>query len=49
MQFERHPSQERHVQIIRKGSEKLWKCARVVVVSYDLMAQNDRGLQGVST
>ena len=37
----RHLFQERHVQIVRKGSETLRKAARVVVVSYDLIAQND--------
>eukprot|EP00435_Cladocopium_sp_Y103_P003880 s3482_g1.t1 len=33
--------QEEHVQIVRKGSEKLRKNARVVVVSYDLVAAQD--------
>ena len=33
--------QEQHVQIVRKGSEKLRVNARVVVVSYDLVAAHD--------
>lgn len=35
------PVQEREVQIVRKGSDKLREDARVVVVSYDLVAQKD--------
>ena len=33
--------EERHVQIVRKGSDTLRRNARVIVVSYDLIAQND--------
>jgi hypothetical protein len=38
--------QEQHVQIVRKGSEKLRINARVVVVSYDLVAAHDAGETG---
>jgi len=34
------PVPEQHVQVIRKGSDKLNKKSRVIVVSYDLIAQN---------
>ncbi|CAJ1387731.1 unnamed protein product [Effrenium voratum] len=34
------PDPERHVQVVRKGAEALRPEARVVVVSYDLVAQN---------
>jgi len=35
------PNPERHVQIVRKGSDTLRRNARVIVVSYDLVAQNE--------
>ena len=38
--------QEQHVQIVRKGSEKLRINAWVVVVSYDLVAAHDAGETG---
>lgn len=41
--------QERHVQIVRKGSDTLRRNARVIVVSYDLVAQNDTWISFGST
>ena len=47
--FTASPAEERHVQIVRKGSDTLRRNARVIVVSYDLIAQNDTWMSFGST
>ena len=43
------PAEERHVQICAEGSDTLRRNARVIVVSYDLVAQNDTWMSFGST